>query len=710
VWGLGPEFIHRFSIYNSIILQPFNKFAYNPVPAAWNNPATNAGDASIVYISGFVDFDLQPELVLTVPPTTSMGNNQYYVVAYYDGYGNTIGSPGTRTTPFSGQPWQAYLLVGPNSKYAKHATVRINGFEYRVMASDTNINWFLIRVLANTLVDSSNPIWGWQSVPNIVENVQHQIRLNTLADFEAAGHVPLPPADNFITPPANQEQICRAAPFQNLPTCALEFFKQLGRAVETNPVPKANTGLSGMPASELEIRAPWMALQAGSSSTPPPVYVVPSFGQKAKLDSFKPIGLTKNGFRIPHNWREEQLNALQCGYGTGQNFLKNFIASFPAEACTNYWGILNDPVGTYPNTDLGYLYRSLIVVEGGVANIAPDAVYPTLVSITPTPSPSGTPPPLDGNNTYKITFVLPGGPSPTQSPSPCATASPTANPQWPVSGIIPPMVLDSITGNLLGFWSIHVYATDHTESAAPFIAQTSLQNLHYSTVDTQVISVTPGPLGTITVSNPNWGTIVSSTPILFGDNAADYGLMPNTVYYAVCSENTCPNAGDLTTSTFSVATQWIQPLSSASPPVPIQGPGGSYNSIVALPTPAPGASPLQYGMVKPVTQLGSTQLAANQLHVDNNTLTLWFGPGQGPGGHEPPTGCDFPSNWIPTPNTAYYTPIYGEQISTNFQLTLRMYYPAPNPPPSILPCPAGECMPASYIPPAVECVSGPTCP
>jgi hypothetical protein len=115
-------------------------------------------------------------------------------------------------------------------------------------------------------------------------------------------------------------------------------------------------------------------------------------------------------------------------------------------------------------------------------------------------------------------------------------------------------------------------------------------------------------------------------------------------------------------------------------------------------------------MVKPVTQLGSTQLAANQLHVDNNTLTLWFGPGQGPGGHEPPTGCDFPSNWIPTPNTAYYTPIYGEQISTNFQLTLRMYYPAPNPPPSILPCPAGECMPASYIPPAVECVSGPTCP
>jgi hypothetical protein len=129
---------------------------------------------------------------------------------------------------------------------------------------------------------------------------------------------------------------------------------------------------------------------------------------------------------------------------------------------------------------------------------------------------------------------------------------------------------------------------------------------------------------------------------------------------------------------------------------------------VALPTPAPSASPLQYGMVKPVTQLGSTQLVANQFTLNpDNSLTLWFGPMLPPGARA--------SNWIPTPNTAYYRTVYPDNypnnpISTKFQLTLRMYYPTPNnQPPSILPYP--EPTPfefaETYVPPTVECVSCP---
>jgi hypothetical protein len=49
VWGLGPEFIERFSKYNTIIGAPFNALKYGSVPAAWNNDATNAGDASVLY-------------------------------------------------------------------------------------------------------------------------------------------------------------------------------------------------------------------------------------------------------------------------------------------------------------------------------------------------------------------------------------------------------------------------------------------------------------------------------------------------------------------------------------------------------------------------------------------------------------------------------------------------------------------------------------
>ena len=75
VWGLGPEFIERFSKYNTIIGAPFNALKYGSVPAAWNNDATNAGDASVLYVSGFVNFDEISELVLTVPPS----RNQYYI-------------------------------------------------------------------------------------------------------------------------------------------------------------------------------------------------------------------------------------------------------------------------------------------------------------------------------------------------------------------------------------------------------------------------------------------------------------------------------------------------------------------------------------------------------------------------------------------------------------------------------------------------------
>ncbi|HSU57046.1 MAG TPA: DUF1254 domain-containing protein [Candidatus Dormibacteraeota bacterium] len=680
VWGLGPEFIERFSLYNTIISQPFNALVYSPVPAAWNNQATNAGDASVVYVSAFINFEENHELVLTVPPSLPVPprTNQYYVVAYYDAYGNTISSIGTRTTPSNTAT--SYLLVGPKSPFAHKKTARIRGYEYPVVSSDTNINWFLIRVYANTLIDSSDP----ESVPNIVSNVQEKLALNTLHEFQANGHQPVYPA-SFITPPPTQQELEEAAPYQSLPDCSVDpdcaehFFTQLGDGVAINPIPKANTGLSGTPLSDLPA---WMTPQAGATTT----YFVPSYGQQAKFDSFAPLGLKRNGFHIPHNWGQVQLDALKAGYKLGQNILTDFIHSFPAEECANYWGILNDPVGTYPNDELGYLFRSFIVVEGGVANVALDAVYPTLVNLPLTPG--GTPEPLDGNNTYKITFFPP---TPLPSPSPCA--SPGAS--WPVSGIYPPMVLDD-SGNPKGFWSIHVYATDPMQSAAPFIAQTSLLNTSYSIADTAVISV-DAAANTMTVNPPNWGTtIISSTPILFGENATDYGLAADTVYYAVCSDSGCQNADG--TYTFQLSTQWHQTLDTvANPPVPIQGPGGNPGPLVNL---LAGSGALNYGMVKPVTQLGSAQLAANQLATNSDgSLTLWFGPTL-------PAGVAA-SNWIPTPNSAYYNPLYGQQISTAFQLTLRMYYPTPgDQPPSILPCPA--CTPAqlpeTYVPPTVELV------
>ena len=99
VWGLAPEFVYRFSNYQELVSAPVNTLKYGNNEAAWNNNATNAGDSSILYVNGFVDFNASKgeRMVLTVPPTTG----QYYVANYLDNFVNGIGSIGNRTTPTS---------------------------------------------------------------------------------------------------------------------------------------------------------------------------------------------------------------------------------------------------------------------------------------------------------------------------------------------------------------------------------------------------------------------------------------------------------------------------------------------------------------------------------------------------------------------------------------------------------------------------------
>jgi hypothetical protein len=151
-----------------------------------------------------------------------------------------------------------------------------------------------------------------------------------------------------------------------------------------------------------------------------------------------------------------------------------------------------------------------------------------------------------------------------------------------------------------------------------------------------------------------------------------------------------------TTISFKLSQQWIQKLSPYY--VPIQysrGPG----PIVAL-LPQPNAGPLSYGMVKPVSQLGSEQLSTGKLAMNaDGSLTLWIGPS---------LPADAPaSNLIPTPSTAYFNTIYpGVAVSTDLYVYLRMYYPTPgDEPPFILPYSMGSTtLPESYIPPVVQVV------
>ena len=651
VWGLAGEFTWRFAKYNTTLSAPMNALTYGQSPAAWNNTATNAGDSSVIYINGFMDFSTGEELVLTVPPS----RNQYYVVNYLDNYINTIGSIGTRTTPSDEST--SYLLVGPTSKYARQKVAVIDGHEFPVMASDTNLNWMLIRILASTLADGSAP----NSTPSVYDNVSKKFAMNTLTQFRDNGFKPVFPT-NYTYPAPTDQQLLEAKPYKDTPETGLQFMEQLGKSVVLSPIPSLNTALGGTPVRSLP---PYVVPQYGARS----VYFTPSFGQAQKLKSFAPIGLTANGFSVPKGWGPAELAALEEGYKEGQAGLNAALADATAGASTNYWSIINNMIGTYPNSKKGYLVRATIVLNGGSANVPLDAVYPKLMTYNGAP--------LSGNNTYTLTFT-----------------PPVAGAPLPVSGIFPPQVTYA-NGKNKGFWSVTLYQPDSTEVAAPFLTQAAVLNTAYSTANTQVLSVN-ATNDTITVSAPDWGKIVASTPIIFGGDGATGCGFTNNVYY-VAGDPVVDDTGATPTYTFPISETWIQELSQGNVPIQYSGSAGPIVDFTCTST-----TGLNWGMLKPVAQLGSSELEDGKLvkNADGKSVTIWFAPSL-------PAGAPA-TNWIPTPSTAYYQSIYpGKTVSTTQEILMRTYYPTPgDQPPSILPYKKGR-LPESYIPPALVQVATP---
>jgi hypothetical protein len=660
IWGVAPEFVYRFSNYNELVTAPRNTFGGAGAAAAWNNQATNAGNASVLYLNAMLDLSGKQgpggtkELVLTVPPSQT----NYYVVQLEDAFINGVGSIGTRTTPSTRA--QTYLLVGPTSRYAHERFARIHRVTYRVMPFDTNRGWMLIRIRADSLVPAGDPA----SVTSILKSVVERFGLSTLAEFEARGHRPkyFKPGQYTPTP----EQIKRAAKWHTAPTNAVAFFKQTGEALRLNPLPTASTGLNGIP---LRTLPSWVAPQAGAIRR----YRNPSYPQKRTLALFKPLGLTANGFTVPRNWGRAQINALQAGYDAGRNNINNRLTTAAlATQATNWWGYLNSGIGNYPNTPNGYLHRALLTVGGGGSNLPLDAVYAQINNLDGTSATQ-----LDGNNAYKLTFTPPV----------------TNPPTLPVVGALPPTVNDR-QGDPRGFWSITVYQPDTSQSGAPWITQASVLNTGYSTANIAVTAVDPST-DTLTVKPSAWGPLVASAPILFGSTAAQYGLAPGVPYYVATAptRNVDPTTKS-TTYSFKVSSKWLQQLSAAN--VPIQGNTGTPGSVVNLTNPG-GAVHLQWGPIQPVSQLGSQQLTSGKLAKNaDGSVTIWIAPTL-------PAGAPA-TNWIPTPSMAYYATLYpGKSVPTQIRPIMRIYYPAPgsNTQASILPPPNGS-MGATYVFPAIQ--------
>lgn len=503
IWALAPEFVYRFLNRNTLKTAPVNKLGGITEVAAWNNPATNAGDASVLYLNGMINLSGKQteggttDLVLTVPPSEDPSQDpakeQYIVVDFLDGFINTVGSIGTRTTPSPES--QTYLIAGPQSVYQHETKVTIRGKEFRVLPTDTNLNWMLIRIRADTLAPSSGPnSFPPNSTANVYKDVVQKFALNTLDEYLNNGNQPI--YQSSFEYKFTKEQIKRAARWQTQPcsdrnTCtpadAVDFFLQAGCSLVISPMPTADVGLAGTP---LGLLPAWIAPQAGATGDATP-YENPSDGQQPTLELFGPLGLTENGYAVPLNWGTAQLNALKDGLLDGNKILNLQLTTSPGQS-TNFWKYENANVGTYPNNESGYEVRGAIVLAGGSANLAADAVYAQTNAIgTSTVQ-------LDGNNTYTITFTD-----------------------------LPPSTQD-INGNDRGFWSLHVYQPDTSQSAAPFLMQTASLNTFYSNANLDVISVDP-TADTITAVNTTWAVMKASSPVFFSGSAAEsYGLLPGS--------------------------------------------------------------------------------------------------------------------------------------------------------------------------------------
>jgi len=668
VWGLCPEALYRTSKYNELTAAPVNQLQHGTTPAAWNNSATNAGDSSVLYINAELDLT-KTDLVYTIPPT----NAQFQVSQIIDAFTNTVADPGTRTTP--SDEAASFLLVGPNSSYSHQTTAVINGFQFDVITLDTNRGQMLIRLLADSLADAASP----QSAQNVYNRVSTQFYLNTLADFVANDNKPVAPEKLYWTP--TQEQLDEAKVWQNKPKEAVLFFKQVGEALKLNPLPTRQTGIAGTPLSQ--VPAYVVPQPRGyQSDNPKGVYFAPSSGQQAALAAFKWIGLTQNGFEIPKGWGLEQIAALRAGYKLGQDYIDlQILKTVDNAAATNYWVSDNSSFGVFPSTRQGYTDRSASTTAGGFTELPADAFY--AAAFTNTDVRGST---LSGDNTYSITFTQPQSSYTYQ--------------QLPASGIIPPLVKNP-DGSVTGFWSVTVYQPDNSEAAAPFLPQSAVLNTAYSKAVAPLISIDT-TADTITVPKSDIGTLNESTPIMFGSNAATYGLVANTAYYIA---TTPVQSGD--NYTFQISSQWIQSITSNGTPIQYSGSAGTPVDFTA---PIIDGTPLTYGVVQQVSQLGSMQVEDGSLAQNDGTnpafpqgsYTIWLSPTL-------PAGVPA-TNWIPTPSTAYLQSIYGDDttVSTTIEAILRMYDPQPgNLPPSALPLPRGygsPCnpkLPSSYVIPPI---------
>ena len=78
----------------------------------------------------------------------------------------------------------------------------------------------------------------------------------------------------------------------------------------------------------------------------------------------------RTGSRSRTTWESDSASPSRRASKPGMPSSQEKLSTAGAVRRTNYWSYLNADVGTYPNTHQGYIYRGIIVLEGGSAEHA----------------------------------------------------------------------------------------------------------------------------------------------------------------------------------------------------------------------------------------------------------------------------------------------------------------------------------------------------
>lgn len=649
VWATAYEMTYRTTQLDATLFEGVgtNKFFKADFVANWlSQGSAPAPNNTALYTIAWLDLKGEDQ-VLSVP---EIDYPNYYIMQLMDSAVNAVASIGPRTLPAYGEA-QDFLIVGPDSQYYDQNiwSVDIDTEEgsktLPLIRSGNNTTWVVMRQFVNSLdVESIKDVY---EINTGSESEGGGFQLASLSTYQSEGSVPWEEPNSTLDYEEFNLLVYGSAPNRS----AVRFFRQAGKGFRKNPLPShVNYG-----EEETNVSIPSYTLWQGTRNPdqeedryPLDDWFEPSSmrapNQKRVLKKLSSIGLTEKGFLPTFDTSDQDVaslaHAFRSAYRDALNWLQDYSqTAITGRRRTNYWGPNNVGLGAYDNDDQGFVTRAIAVIEGGSANVPVDATYPTAN--------------VDSDNkdlisTYNYSLTIPAN-----------SRIETVSEEEPSAQII---------GPASGVSSFSIYQVNDGYAYSPNIIPNSINNLHYTPVDTVARFKRQRLDGevflTLEVDTPYLfnGDASLGMAFVFGRGGERYGLESNSIYYL--KDYVYKDNERRIRFTFSDIYEFDYNPAGIEGTAGIPKPGSGTVGSVVVPDASHGDR-VSLGFVNPVGTLGDFQLSVNNpetgelVETDSNYVFELDAT---------KASIENPSNWLPSPYAS-------TKEASGFQVMARYYYP-----------------------------------